>query len=96
MLDEIDVLRDLVQLTPAQSGRRMWSAASTAPRTPAGVYHFNMTDLLDLFAESASDFLDGWFESEPVKAAFGFYVVGNYASPEQPGIGVCLAASYVW
>ena len=43
-------------------------------------------DLLDLFTESASTFLDGWFESEPVKAAFGFdAVVGNYASPDSPG-----------
>jgi hypothetical protein len=29
---------------------------------------------------------DGWFESEAVKAAFGFdAVVGNYASPDTPG-----------
>jgi phytoene dehydrogenase-like protein len=43
-------------------------------------------DLLDLFAASAGDFLDGWFESAPIKAAFGFdSVVGNYASPYTPG-----------
>jgi phytoene dehydrogenase-like protein len=42
--------------------------------------------LLDLFAKSAGDYLDGWFESEPVKAVFGFDgVVGNYASPYTPG-----------
>jgi len=42
--------------------------------------------LLDLFAKSAGDYLDGWFESEPVKALFGFDgVVGNYASPYTPG-----------
>ena len=29
-------------------------------------------DLLDLFATSAGDFLDGWFESAPIKAPFGF------------------------
>src|SRR3546814_6340715 len=30
--------------------------------------------------------LGGWFESEAVKAAFGFdAVVGNYASPDTPG-----------
>ena len=29
-------------------------------------------DLLDLFTKSAGDWLDGWFESEPVKALFGF------------------------
>ena len=43
-------------------------------------------DLLDLFTASAGDYLDGWFESDPVKAAFGFdAVVGNYASPDTPG-----------
>src|SRR5262249_15739681 len=43
-------------------------------------------DLLDLFTKSARAFLDGWFESEAVKAAFGFdAIVGNYASPDTPG-----------
>lgn len=43
-------------------------------------------DLVDLFAKPASSFLERWFESDPVKAIFGFdSVVGNYASPETPG-----------
>ncbi|MDX2275404.1 MAG: NAD(P)/FAD-dependent oxidoreductase [Hyphomonadaceae bacterium] len=43
-------------------------------------------DLLDLFVKSAGDWLDHWFESEPVKALFGFdSIVGNYASPYSPG-----------
>ena len=43
-------------------------------------------DFLDLFTASAGDFLDGWFESAPIKAAFGFdSIVGNYASPYMPG-----------
>ena len=43
-------------------------------------------DLLDLFAKSAGDWLDSWFESDPVKAVFGFdSIVGNYASPYTPG-----------
>ena len=42
--------------------------------------------LLDLFAKSAADYLDGLFESDPIKAVFGFdAVVGNYASPYTPG-----------
>ncbi len=42
--------------------------------------------MLDLFTKSARTFLDSWFESEAVKAAFGFdAVVGNYASPDTPG-----------
>lgn len=47
--------------------------------------------LLDLFTKSAADYLDGWFESEPVKALFGFdAVVGNYASPFTPGTAYVL------
>ena len=43
-------------------------------------------DVLDLFAKSAGDWLDGWFDSDPIKALFGFdSVVGNYASPYTPG-----------
>src|SRR6202012_6088663 len=43
-------------------------------------------DLLRLFASSAGDYLDGWFESDPLKAVYGFDgIVGNYASPYSPG-----------
>jgi len=43
-------------------------------------------DLLELFTRSAGEMLDDWFESEPLKAAFGFdAVVGNFASPYSAG-----------
>jgi phytoene dehydrogenase-like protein len=43
-------------------------------------------ELLRLFASSAGDYLDGWFESDPIKAVYGFDgIVGNYASPYTPG-----------
>jgi phytoene dehydrogenase-like protein len=43
-------------------------------------------ELLSLFVTSAGDYLDGWFESAPIKAVYGFDgVVGNYASPYSPG-----------
>lgn len=43
-------------------------------------------ELLDLFTLSAAEYLDRWFESEPIKALFGFDgIVGNYASPYTPG-----------
>ena len=43
-------------------------------------------ELLDLFAISAAEYLDRWFESDPIKALFGFDgIVGNYASPYAPG-----------
>jgi phytoene dehydrogenase-like protein len=40
----------------------------------------------DFFTKSAGDYLEGWFECEPVKALFGFdAIVGNFASPFTPG-----------
>ena len=43
-------------------------------------------DLLDIFTKSAGDWLDSWFESEPLKAVLGWdSIVGNYASPYAPG-----------
>ena len=48
-------------------------------------------DLLGLFTRSAEDWLGDWFESEPVKAAFGFdAVVGAFASPFHPGTAYVL------
>jgi phytoene dehydrogenase-like protein len=43
-------------------------------------------EVLAMLTRSARELLDDWFESEAVKAAFGFDgVVGNYASPDTPG-----------
>jgi len=43
-------------------------------------------ELLSLFVSSAGDYLDGWFESAPIKAVYGFDgIVGNFASPYAPG-----------
>jgi phytoene dehydrogenase-like protein len=48
-------------------------------------------DVIDLFTKSAGDWLDGWFESDPIKALFGFDgVVGAYASPYTPGTAYVL------
>ncbi len=42
--------------------------------------------LLNLISSSASAFLGEWFESEPLKAVFGFdSMVGNYTSPHRAG-----------
>ena len=42
--------------------------------------------LFDLYRQSAGDYLDGWFETDAVKALFGFdSIVGNLASPYTHG-----------
>lgn len=47
--------------------------------------------LYDLITKPAGEYLDGWFESDLVKALHGFdAVVGNYASPYTPGTAYVL------
>lgn len=93
-LDAIaDVLRDLVLQTPPNAIEGSWTAALPdlvrAARVAGRLRKLGMTlrrDLLSLFATSAGDYLEGWFESDPLKAVYGFDgIVGNYASPYTPG-----------
>jgi phytoene dehydrogenase-like protein len=89
MLDRVAaVLRDLLHATPPNVGGGMrgllagWKVAKRFRALDLG----GQRDALDLFAKSAGDVLDRWFESEALKAAFGFdAVVGNFASPYTPG-----------
>jgi len=93
-LDAIaDVLRDLVLTTPPNAIEGGWSAALPelvrAARVGGRLRRLDMNlrrELLSLFAMSAGDYLDNWFESDPIKAAYGFDgIVGNYASPYSAG-----------
>ncbi|HYL03319.1 MAG TPA: NAD(P)/FAD-dependent oxidoreductase [Steroidobacteraceae bacterium] len=93
-LDAIaDVLRDLVLATPPNVIEGSWREALPellrAARVGGRLRRLDMSlrrELLALFATSAGDYLDGWFESDPIKAVFGFDgVVGNFASPYTPG-----------
>ncbi len=88
-----DVLRDLTLQTPPNVTQGSW--LQTLPdllRTAALGKRVSRLDLpmrrelLGLFVKSAGDYLDDWFESAPIKAAFGFDgIVGNYASPYAGG-----------
>ncbi|WP_395394994.1 NAD(P)/FAD-dependent oxidoreductase [Novosphingobium sp. BL-8A] len=83
-----EVLRDLALKSPpnAGDGWRGLIDAALQGRKLAGLSIEAQRDVLDLFTKSARSLLDSWFESEAVKAAFGFdAVVGNYASPDTPG-----------
>ncbi|CAN7152520.1 phytoene desaturase family protein [Brevundimonas sp. LjRoot202] len=87
------ILRDWILKAPPNVVEGGWMAmlpellkAGGLGRQAAGLDVQGRRDLLDLFAKSAGDWLDGWFESDPIKALFGFdSVVGNYASPYTPG-----------
>ena len=83
-----DVLRDMALKTPpnAGGGVKALLAAASQGRKLAKMPLEAQRDVMDLFVKSARDFLDGWYENEYIKAAFGFdAVVGNYASVDTPG-----------
>ncbi len=88
-----DLLRELVLQTPPNVVEGNWRSALpellSAARMGGRLRKLNMKmrrELLTLFATSAGDYLDGWFESDPIKAVYGFDgIVGNYASPYTPG-----------
>ena len=82
-----DVLRDISLKTPPNPHKGIAAALAAASQLWP-VARGNATlhqDVLDLFTKNARTFLDAWFDSDAVKAAFGFdAVVGNYASPDTP------------
>jgi phytoene dehydrogenase-like protein len=88
-----DVLRDLVLETPPNVTAGSWLDALPellrSARLGKRIAKLDLPmrrELLDLFVKSAGDYLDAWFESAPIKAAYGFDgVVGNYASPYAAG-----------
>jgi phytoene dehydrogenase-like protein len=88
-----DVLRDVVLETPPNVTADGWLGALPellrGARLGRRISRLDLCmrrELLDLFVKSAGDYLDAWFESAPIKAAYGFDgIVGNYASPYTPG-----------
>lgn len=93
MLDRVvPVLRQMVRQTPPNLGEHSFGSLSdwfSAMKTARALTQADLEtkrDLATLCAASAADVLDQWFESEPIKAVFGFdAVVGHFASPYTPG-----------
>jgi phytoene dehydrogenase-like protein len=86
--DAAQLLRDLALRTPPNAGGGI-SSLIEAVKTGwplAKLSRARQQAVLNLFTKSACELLDHYFESEPIKAAFGFdAVVGNYGSPDSPG-----------
>ncbi len=93
MLDGVVALvREMLTRTPPNLGPHAfasigdWFSAWDLGRRMRRLDLPRKRDLLDLFTKSAGDVLDAWFESAPIKAAFGFdATVGHYASPYAQG-----------
>jgi len=82
-----DVLRGLLLERPPNAGggiADLWRALRAAGRLRRLDLEAQR-DMVALFARSAAELLEDWFESDGIKAAFGFdAVVGHYASPFHP------------
>lgn len=94
MLERVaGVLRELALETPPNVGGGVGDFVA-ALKTARRFKRLDMAarrEVLDLFTKSAGDLLDAWFESAPIKAAFGFdAIVGNFASPYAPGTAYVL------
>ena len=93
-----DALRNLVLQTPPNrvqshpiEGLRELIRAGLTARQLAALGMESERDLLALFTSSAGQYLESWFDSEPIKAALGFDgIVGSYASPYSPGTAYVL------
>ena len=94
-----DVLRAIALETPpnVSTGRdlatilcELFKAVRVASRLrPLGIE--GQRDLVEIFSRSAGDFLEQWFDSDPIKAILGFDgIVGTYASPYAAGTGYVL------
>jgi phytoene dehydrogenase-like protein len=88
-----NVLRGLLLQTPPNAGGGLLELLNGA-RTGRTILSLDIADqrlLLDLFTKSAASFLEGWFESDKIRAAFAFDgIVGAYASPTTPGTAYVL------
>lgn len=94
MLDRVVAfLRDLLLRTPPANLRHardllgLLSLGNTFRKLAAGA----QAEIHEVFTRSAGDMLDGWFESDAIKALLGFdAVVGAFQSPYAPGSGYVL------
>jgi phytoene dehydrogenase-like protein len=89
----VGFLRAQLKRTPPTDLKRMgdlWSALTLGREfraLPRDAQH----EIHELFTRSAGEILEGWFDSDPARALFGFdSIVGSYASPYTPGSGYVL------
>jgi phytoene dehydrogenase-like protein len=88
-----DVMRPLLLQTPPNMIEGSWRQALPewirAGRIGRSLGRLDLParrELLRVLTISAGEYLDGWFESDPIKAVFGFDgIVGHYASPYSAG-----------
>jgi phytoene dehydrogenase-like protein len=87
------VMRDLVLEAPPNLGgglKDLWGALKLGNRLRK-LDRRGQAALAEIMTMSVGDYLDRWFESEPIKGVFGFEgIIGNMVSPYHPGTAFVL------
>ncbi|HEY0132255.1 MAG TPA: NAD(P)/FAD-dependent oxidoreductase [Allosphingosinicella sp.] len=84
----VAILRDWILRAPPNAGGGLADvlAALKLGNAVRGMSAEEQRNLLDFFTKAAADILERYFSTDIVQALFGFdAVVGNYASPYDPG-----------
>lgn len=84
----VAILRDWILRAPPNAGGGLADvlAALKLGNSVRGMSAEEQRNLVDFFTKSAADILNRYFRTDIVQALFGFdSVVGNYASPYDPG-----------
>ncbi|MGD2141207.1 MAG: NAD(P)/FAD-dependent oxidoreductase [Burkholderiales bacterium] len=88
-----EILREIVQQPAPNLGggvSDLWSALKLGNRLRK-LSRRQQTTLAELMTMSVGDYLDRWFESDPIKGDFGYEgIVGNMVSPYHPGTAYVL------
>ena len=88
-----EVLREVMREAPPNMGgglRDVWTALKLGNRLRK-LSRQQQATFAELMTMSIGDYLDRWFESDPIKGDFGFEgIVGNMVSPYQAGTAYVL------
>ena len=88
-----EVLREVMREAPPNMGgglRDLWTALKLGNRLRK-LSRQQQATFAELMTMSIGDYLDRWFESDPIKGEFGFEgIVGNMVSPYQAGTAYVL------
>ena len=89
----VDCIRQFLLVAPPNAGGGLSDllALLKVGRISGKLSLTTQRDLLDFFTKSAGEILDYYFETDAVKAMFGFdSIVGHFASPYEPGTAYVL------
>src|SRR6266508_2487817 len=99
MVDMARFVKPVLTITPPDPGRldpRQWLGVAGLARRFAGLPERLQATFLQLMTMSAADFLDQWFETDPLKATMAASgIIGTFQGVRSPGTAYVLLHHYM-